>query len=555
MPTARARALLLAVLVVAAFAPRLAMHQIRQVVCTDAPFFIERAEAFERGDYAAGLSRLGLNPYPLVLAGLHHAGLDWETAGRLWSLAFATLAVLPLFGFTRRLFGERAAVVACLLYAVQPELIEWSPEIIRDPTFWFLLLATLYFGHVAASAERYTLALYAIVGSCLTLAGLIRFEGWFLVVPLLWWAIAHRTARATWPAVAARIGVAAAMTPLWLVAINVCCFPGHHRWEWGRFDHLAMAVNWTFGAETATPAQGTHVSDNGATATKPGARVPLSTENFTPEDASKRPSLKVMCWGMAHTFLQGVHPLYVLAMGVGLWAVRRQHFLRDQLPLWMLAAVNLGAVWIYFWTHHEITSRYMLLIVLVGLPYAGGGVVWLAEQGARLARTAPVARRAVLVGTVLLVAAIGAIGCTDALTSEYRSRHLKADLGRWIRHYYGEDRTVLCSENLERLVGYYAQARHQGISSDASPREALGRVAEVEPDVVALWLQQPSEQALLAHFEQQESAHYQIYRGSTLPAGCEDVAVLVRTNLPVRQRVVESAAAGVSLSDQARPLY
>ena len=58
----------------------------------------------------------------------------------------ASLAVLPLFGWLRRQFDDQVATVACILYAVHPKLLVFSPLMIRDPTFWFLLAMTLYLG-------------------------------------------------------------------------------------------------------------------------------------------------------------------------------------------------------------------------------------------------------------------------------------------------------------------------------------------------------------------------------------------------------------------------
>lgn len=551
------RALLLGALLAAAFLPRLAMSHLRPVLCTDAVFFLERAVAFERGDYEAGLSRLGLNPYPFILQRLHEAGLDWEVAGRAWSLALASLAVLPLYGLARRLFGQPAAIVACLLYAVQPELIEWSPEIIRDPTFWFLLLAALYYSHVAATANHSRLLWYPTAGICIALAGLVRFEGWFLTMPLVWWTVAYGTTFRGLLQASARLAVATAMIPLCLVAINLVFLSGHELWEWGRFDHLVMALNWTSNTtnKIANSIPSHPISSEISPHTENASTTARSTASYVPEDASKRPGLKVMCWGMAHTFLRGVHPVYVLAMCAGLWAARRHRFVQDQAPLWLLAAMNLGAVWIYFWTHHEITSRYMLLVALVGMPYAGLGVLWTAERFAGLiprARFGSGVRPGVAVAIVVTIAAIG---CHEALTSEYQSRHMKAELGRWILARYGAERRLLCSENLERLVGYYAGARHASISPDASSVEALERVDGVEPDVVALWMKLPSEQAVLAHFERNGGGTFVIYRGNALPASCQDVAVLVRTQVSPAPKEVQSVAEGVSLPDKARPLY
>ena len=56
----------------------------------------------------------------------------------------SSLVVLPLWGWARRQFDDRVALVACLLYAVHPKFIIESPEVMRDPTFWFLFMLAIY---------------------------------------------------------------------------------------------------------------------------------------------------------------------------------------------------------------------------------------------------------------------------------------------------------------------------------------------------------------------------------------------------------------------------
>lgn len=88
--------------------------------------------------------RMKLNIFPVVLLMLHRLGFDWQTAGEVWNVAMSTAAVLPLVGWIRRQFDQRVAYAAGFLYATHARLIERSPEVIRDPTFWFLFLLTIY---------------------------------------------------------------------------------------------------------------------------------------------------------------------------------------------------------------------------------------------------------------------------------------------------------------------------------------------------------------------------------------------------------------------------
>jgi hypothetical protein len=178
---------LLAALVACCLVPRAMMALRLDAICNDAVFYIELARHYELRDVAGGLGRLGLNVYPPILAVLHQLGLDWEAAGKWWGVLVSSLAVLPLYGWVRRQFDERTAFIGASLYAFHPKMIEWSPEVLRDPTFWFLWILGLYAGWRAA--EELSLRWYIFAGLAIALAAHTRFEGWLLYLPLVGWTV------------------------------------------------------------------------------------------------------------------------------------------------------------------------------------------------------------------------------------------------------------------------------------------------------------------------------------------------------------------------------
>ena len=154
-------------------------------LCPDGVFYIQLAQSIEHG-HALPAAQLPLYPYPMLLALLHRAGLDWELAGTLWGVLMAGLVVLPLFGWLRRQFDQRVALAGCFLYAVHSELIRWSPEVMRDQTFWFLFVLSLYLLWRAVTEVR--LWLFIAAGVTIALAAAMRFEGLLLLVPLGLWS-------------------------------------------------------------------------------------------------------------------------------------------------------------------------------------------------------------------------------------------------------------------------------------------------------------------------------------------------------------------------------
>jgi hypothetical protein len=96
-------------------------------------------------------------------------------AERVLSLVAGALTTIPVFFLTRRLFGERAASIACLLLAFWSLHIQFSTTAGSEALSLLLTAATLaFFAH-----ERWLLA-----GLALTLACATRYDGW-LLLPLL----------------------------------------------------------------------------------------------------------------------------------------------------------------------------------------------------------------------------------------------------------------------------------------------------------------------------------------------------------------------------------
>ena len=145
-PALPRRGALLAGLVLFCLAMQLWMASRWHVIWPDTVDYLRVSRALDSGDPKPLAEQFGPNLYPLILVLLHRAGLDWLWAGQCWSIAVTCLAVLPLFGWLRRQFDDQVALVGCLLYALHPKLMIAWPLIIRDPTFWFLLISDAVLG-------------------------------------------------------------------------------------------------------------------------------------------------------------------------------------------------------------------------------------------------------------------------------------------------------------------------------------------------------------------------------------------------------------------------
>ena len=184
-PNVRRRYVTLLLLLLACLVPRALMAWKMGGICPDAVVYIQVAESFDKG-LLHNAHQFGLNLFPAILMLLHRSGLDWELAGKLWNVAVSCLTVLPLYGWARRQFDNRVALAAGCLYALHSELIRWSPEGIRDPTFWFFMALSMYLLWRAVAEAR--LPFFLLAGLAMAMAAMTRSEGLFLLLPLLLWS-------------------------------------------------------------------------------------------------------------------------------------------------------------------------------------------------------------------------------------------------------------------------------------------------------------------------------------------------------------------------------
>jgi hypothetical protein len=351
---------LLVLLVLLCLVPRAAMVLRIPGICPDGVLYVNIARNLEAGHLRAAFQNMALNIYPVILMLLHRLGLDWELAATLWGVAISSLVVLPLWGWVRRVFDDRVALVACLLYAVHPKFIEWSPEAMRDQTFWLLFMLAIYWLWRAVTEVRY--AWFIAAGGAITLASLTRVEGLFLLVPLTLWTLWR------WLALASgrrKLLVGAVLCvvifPLALVLVNVLWLGGHSGWTTIRFDVLARAQSWLRSVV--------------------GHAAEISTD-----DSLDRPmTVGRMIWVFIPTMARGLGPVFALLMFGGLWGWRRLWARRDQQALFCTSVVIMCGIWVQLWFDKTICPRYALPIVLMASPFAALGFLGLAGRLVRAA--------------------------------------------------------------------------------------------------------------------------------------------------------------------------
>ena len=538
---------LLVGLVLLCLAPRVGMALRIPSVCPDGVLYIQAAKALEAGDFREAFREMSLNIYPAILMLLHRTGLDWEFGAALWGVVISSLVVLPLWGWARRQFDDRVALAACLLYAVQPKFIEWSPEVMRDQTFWFLFMLSIYW--LWRAVVEVHLGYFIAAGAGVTLASLTRTEGLFLLIPFALWVF--------WRLPALQIGrgklllgamLCVVVFPVLLALVNLVWLYGHTGWTSLRLAPLARVEPWLH----SLLGRGAATADSGDTL---DAAVPLTFGR--------------MLWVFFPTATRGLSPVFALLMFGGLWGWRRVWARRDHQPLFYTTLLILCGIWVQLWYDKNICPRYMLPVVLMASPFAALGLLaliarllriadWLGRnknsprpptnlrsvpgegQGVSRNKNSPrplgegqgVRARAIVLAAL---AAVLVAGLADAMTGNakyFETRRMASDVGRWVRRELPAPLMLVGPVGITPIANYYAcNGPCQFFRWEADDDAILSMVRQSKADVVLLRpTKQLTPQRCDALVEQFRPDGLAPVARSALPPTCGDMRVLLRNS-------------------------
>jgi 4-amino-4-deoxy-L-arabinose transferase-like glycosyltransferase len=559
----------LVLLLILCLAPRIWMAQRLNGVCSDGAFHLDKAQQIEQRLRRAPQDAYDFNVYPLLLGVWHHAGLEWETAAKVWGVLAGSLVVLPLFGWLRRMFDDRVALLGCALYAVHPKFVEWAPEALRDPTFWLLFTTSLYCSWRGVTEVRP--AWFVAAGVATFLAVNTRFEGWLLVLPPLGWSLWRWLAlrRARWQ-LAGGLSLFAACYPLVLAALVY--LHGYERWNWGSFHRLDLVIQWAQasldslmtpkaavpepcqepGKSAAVTPAAADVSAGGRPGSANAAAGEVQVARFSAvgPDGSARPPTVVAeatasthpitrAQPVAHTawiVMEKIGRAFTLTFGglvlIGLlrgWPILLR---RDQQPLVLLVLATLAAVWVHAAEACLSSTRYVLPLVILSTPLAALGLLALCRAAARVAAwLAPRARVAPYAAASLVFVLLLLGACGDALTSRVNSRTAQADLGGWLVERLGPQATISGPFNC-RLTSMHAQARFLSFPyffEDVTEQWFSQMLDSSRPDAVLLCHRMLPEGIAPTLAQRATSAGFEQVEPDRLPQSCRhQVTVLLR---------------------------
>lgn len=561
-------------LLIVALVPRAVVAWKAAYLCPDGTYYVLLARTLSQGEFSLPLVPDLFNAFPQILRGLHALGLPWETGAKLWNVACGALVTLPLWGWQRRQFNEPIALCAAVLCAVHPKLIEWSGEVVREPTFWLCFVTALYAGWRGASES--SPLWWSVAGLTAALASQTRMEGWLLLIPLgAWWLGRLWSPDAKRLRLAAGLLLCVAAYPAVVAPINLAVHQGSQPFQWGAGLHRLLYVSaWlddsatkdqpaaaTPAAEVPMPLSLLHADaadaassgprtptdevDKAAVvvvALKPALATPVATSQpptssastespaVVPAAAPVLPPMLVTAEASdtftsrdaARIFLRaltrGLTPVYLALTIAGLAWGWRSALRWPNLPLLAVAMATLAAIWIHLAEAHLTSSRYWLLVVLTVSPWTARGLL----EAARRLPWQP----AVPVAAALAVLTIFGWGYAAALPVD-AGRQAKAELGQWVAEHMGAGKRVVGTPRL-KMMEYYAQATYQILPQPAAddPDWSLW-IAGQQPDLVALSQKDLGPSAIERVEAQLRAVGWVTIAAESLPASCRETSVLL----------------------------
>ena len=154
------------------------------IINPDGIRYINSAHEFFQGNIAAAFDHEKMLGFTFLLGLTHLVVPDWFLAGKILSCVALVMTTIPLYLIAQELFGKRAAFCTALVFTVIPSINAKCTDIVKDPSFLFLLVLSLWLILYALKESQWWSSLLAGLFCCLSV--LVRPEGavLFLVIML-----------------------------------------------------------------------------------------------------------------------------------------------------------------------------------------------------------------------------------------------------------------------------------------------------------------------------------------------------------------------------------
>lgn len=118
-----------------------------------------------------------------------NAFVIWVTSERVYApvilnIILSCITLLPLFYFSKNIFGSKGAFISILIYGLSPIVVRNSFMAMSETPFIFFISITIYLTSNVLNTSSYIKKQYGLLilaGLSLTIASGIRYEGWIII--------------------------------------------------------------------------------------------------------------------------------------------------------------------------------------------------------------------------------------------------------------------------------------------------------------------------------------------------------------------------------------
>jgi len=176
---------LIAILFTGAFAVRFYLAFTPNIITPDGILYIKTAKLIESGDWQNTLEFSFIHLYLFLIVFVKQIIPDWETAARMVSVLMGSLTTIPFFLLAKDMFGIPVAAISTLFYVINPRFADYSADVLREPTFWFFSMTSIWLAWRGISIKKpTTLAISSIFTG---LSAFARIEGAAVFIIILFW--------------------------------------------------------------------------------------------------------------------------------------------------------------------------------------------------------------------------------------------------------------------------------------------------------------------------------------------------------------------------------
>jgi hypothetical protein len=117
------------------------------IINPDGILYIHQARAIYYGELDSIFSCMltYLSNYSIFITGAYYFINDWLISAKSVSLFFGSALLVFIYLLFRQFFDKDVSLLGTLIYALIPNHVDKSADVLRDPVFWFFLAGGLYF--------------------------------------------------------------------------------------------------------------------------------------------------------------------------------------------------------------------------------------------------------------------------------------------------------------------------------------------------------------------------------------------------------------------------